>query len=305
MLSETKVPAGPHLHQRLHSEKTIMKITCLGTGSPEPHKRRASSGYLIEIGDDRILFDCGGGVVDRLIQSGRLPSDITHLFFTHLHTDHMMDYARLVHAAWDEGAQPLKVFGPAPIAAITDRYFGSEGALAFDLVARTQLKGSQDVWRARGGTLPRPWPQPIVTEVEPGFTSTGKGWTLSSCSVPHAQPYLTCMAFKIEAGGKAFVFSGDAALCPDLESLSQDADLLIHWCYRRSSEVTYAFIVKTSPSADEIAAMAERAGVKQLLLTHIRKHMDTDAIHDELNSELSAHFSGSSAIAEDLMEIQL
>ncbi len=59
-----------------------MKITLLGTGSPESTPSRASSGYLVEIGGDRILLDCGGGVVSRLIESGRRPGDITHLFFT-------------------------------------------------------------------------------------------------------------------------------------------------------------------------------------------------------------------------------
>jgi len=88
-----------------------MKLTVLGSGSPEAYIRRASTGYLVEIGTDRILLDCGGGVFDNLVRSGRLPSDITHLFLSHLHTDHMMDYARLVHAAWDEGAPPLKVWG--------------------------------------------------------------------------------------------------------------------------------------------------------------------------------------------------
>jgi len=92
-----------------------MRLTVLGSGSPEAYGRRASSGCLLEIGTDRILFDCGGGVVDNLLRSGRLPRDITHLFFTHYHSDHMMDYARLVHAAWDEGAPPLKVLGPAPL----------------------------------------------------------------------------------------------------------------------------------------------------------------------------------------------
>ena len=104
-----------------------MKITCLGTGSPEPYIQRASSGYLVEIGNDKILLDCGGGVVSRLIEAGHLPSHITHLFFTHLHSDHMMDYARLVHCAWDEGAKPLPVYGPAPISNINDKLFGKEG----------------------------------------------------------------------------------------------------------------------------------------------------------------------------------
>ena len=91
-----------------------MKLIILGSGSPEAYVRRASSGYLIEVGNDRILFDCGGGVFDNLIRSGRMPSDITHIFFSHLHSDHMMDYARLVHAAWDESGATIKVFGPTP-----------------------------------------------------------------------------------------------------------------------------------------------------------------------------------------------
>ena len=66
-----------------------MKITCLGTGSPESHAKRASSGYLIEIGNDKVLFDCGGGVISRLIEAGHMPSDITHVFLTHLHSDHI------------------------------------------------------------------------------------------------------------------------------------------------------------------------------------------------------------------------
>ena len=96
-----------------------MKITFLGTGCPEPSLRRASSGYMVEIGDETLLFDVGGGVFDRLLQAGKKPSDVDRLFLSHLHSDHMMDYARLVHAGWDEGkgllgSTALKVYGPAP-----------------------------------------------------------------------------------------------------------------------------------------------------------------------------------------------
>jgi Metal-dependent hydrolases of the beta-lactamase superfamily III len=57
-----------------------MKLTILGSGSPEAHVRRASSGYLLEAAGDVILFDCGGGVFDNLLRAGRKPSDVTHLF---------------------------------------------------------------------------------------------------------------------------------------------------------------------------------------------------------------------------------
>ena len=282
-----------------------MRITCLGTGSPEPHVRRASSGYLVEVGHDKILLDCGGGVVSRLIESGRLPSEITHLFFSHLHSDHMIDYARLVHCAWDEGAKPIYVHGPQPISKINNKLFGTEGVFSADLKARTELQGSKDVWVARGGTLPRPWPSPIVTEIKPGFSFSGDNWRLSSTTAPHAQPFLECMAFRIEANGKVFIYSGDSSLSPDMRTFCREADLLIHWCYRLSQETKYSFITKMSPSAREIAEMAQSVNVKAVLLTHIRKHMDTGNHLDSMLKEAREIFEGSIDIAEDLMVIDL
>lgn len=277
-----------------------MKITVLGSGSPEPHVRRASSGYLVEIGDDKILLDCGGGVFDNLLRAGHLPQEITHLFFSHLHSDHMMDYARLVHAAWDAGATPLKVWGPAPIARITDGYFGPDGVLAHDLKARTQLMPSKEVWKARGGTLPRPWPAPEVSQVTPGFSIQHRGWHLSMCEVPHAQPFLTCMAIRIEAEGRVFVYSGDAGLTSEFELFCNGADLLIHWCYRLDSAPLPQEFAQLSPKPEEIAAMAARAQVCQLVLTHIRKEHDTDACHNAAMARASGAGLPKVSIAEDL-----
>ncbi|MDJ0825761.1 MAG: MBL fold metallo-hydrolase [Rhodobacter sp.] len=277
-----------------------MRLIVLGSGSPEAYARRASSGYLLEIGADRLLFDCGGGVVDNLLRSSRAPSDVTHLIFSHLHSDHMMDYARLVHAAWDEGAAPLKVFGPAPIAAITEGYFGPGGALAHDLRARTELLPSQEVWKARGGTVPRPWPVPEVTEIAPGFSLDGGAWRLSSCEVPHAQPVLQCLAFAVEAGGRKFVYSGDAGLCADLRTLAVGADLLLHWCYRLDGEDAPPAMRALTPTPSEIGAMAADVGVKRLILTHFRVHMDATGRHEQALAELRHTFGGPCAIAEDL-----
>ena len=282
-----------------------MKITCLGTGSPESYARRASSGYLVEVGEDKILLDCGGGVVSRLIEAGVMPRDITHLFFTHLHSDHMMDYARLIHAAWDEGKIEMPVWGPAPLAEITEKLFGKDGVFATDLTARCEFEGSQEIWRARGGLIPRPLPNPQVTQIQPGFTYEAEDWTLSTCNAPHAQPYLECMAFRIDATNKSFVFSGDSGLCASVEALCDKADLLIHWCYRLGHETDFPTVMQFSPCAGEIAAMAERVGVKQLLLSHIRKHMDEADHHKSMLAEARTHFGGKLAIAEDLMTIIL
>lgn len=282
-----------------------LKLTILGSGSPEAYAKRASSGYLVETGDDKILFDCGGGVFDNLLRSGRQPSDITHIIFSHLHSDHMMDYARLVHAAWDEGGKAIKVFGPAPITAITEGYFGANGVLAHDLRARTELKPSQDVWVARGGTLPRPWPCPVVTEIAPGQTIKGDGWQVQSCEVPHAQPALMCLGFAMRKGAKTIVYSGDAGICPALEDLCRGADLLLHWCYRLDGQAANPVMESLTPTPSAIADMAQRCGVQRLLLSHFRKNMDTDAGRKSALAEMTARFPRPVGVVEDLDEYEI
>ena len=282
-----------------------MKITILGSGSPEAYARRASSGYLVEVGNDRILFDCGGGVFDNLLRSGRLPSDISHIVFSHLHSDHMMDYARLLHAAWDEGCAPIEVFGPAPIIEITKGYFGPNGVLSYDLRARTELPQSQEIWVARGGTLPRPWPAPLVNEIKPGEKIKGNGWTILSCKAPHAQPLLECMAFALTSGGKKFVYSGDAGLCPEVAELSKNADLLLHWCYRLDTANATPEMKALTPTPSEIGSMANRVGAKALILTHFRKYMDKQSNYNAAERLASDAFGRKIKIAEDLQEIKI
>ena len=282
-----------------------MKLTILGSGSPEAYNRRASSGYLVEVGTDNILFDCGGGVFDNLLRAGRTPSDITHIIFTHLHSDHMMDYARLVHAAWDEGAAPIKIYGPSPIRQITEGYFGTNGVLSHDLRARTELPQSQEVWLARGGTLPRPWPAPEVHEIKAGDRIEGEGWCIDSAIAPHAQPFLECMAFALSYQGKKFVYSGDTGICPEVEELSYNADLLLHWCYRLDGVAATVSMAKTTPTPSEIGEMAKKAQVRRLVLTHFRKYMDEKDLYDQALNKASEAFDDDVVIAEDLQEFEI
>jgi len=108
------------------------------------------------------------------------------------------------------------------------------------------------------------------------------------------------MAFAIEAEGKRLVYSGDAGLCDALRDLAREADFLVHWCYCLSDEELHPAIKAMCPNPAEIAQMADRAGVKRLLLSHFRVHMDTEAGHRGAREELTANFSGAAGIAEDL-----
>jgi ribonuclease Z len=197
------------------------------------------------------------------------------------------------------------VFGPKPLAKISAGYFGPDGVLQNDLRARTESPQSQQVWIARGGTLPRRWPAPEITEIEPGFTYQGDGWKLISAQATHAQPILECLAFSVEANGKKFVYSGDTGINDQVAALSKNADFLLHWCYRGSGEQVHPALMQMSPDPGEVVRMTQKADVKRLFLTHFRIHMDSQTGHTAASAALATDFSGESGIVEDLQEFEI
>src|SRR5262245_43117899 len=211
--------------------KSPLRIRLLGTGTPTPSLKRAGAGYLVEAGDRKVLFDLGPGAFHRLLQLDIKPTQITDLFVTHLHYDHWLDYVRLLITRWDQGAgriPELNVYGPPYIARMTELLVGRDGVFERDLEARTQLRSSQDVFVARGGTLPRRRPAPVVREIKDGDRIDFGGFTVSARAVLHAQPVLECFGYRLEAGGRSFAYSGDAGPCKAMEELAADCDVLVH-----------------------------------------------------------------------------
>jgi metal-dependent hydrolase (beta-lactamase superfamily II) len=64
-------------------------VTLLGTGYPTPRIDRLGPSTLVEVGDQRLLFDCGRAATIRLTQLGIRLSSVQDVFLTHLHSDHV------------------------------------------------------------------------------------------------------------------------------------------------------------------------------------------------------------------------
>jgi len=170
-----------------------MQIRLLGTGTPNPSFKRMSSGCLVETREDVLVFDHGAGAFHRLLETGIDVTRVSHLFFSHLHFDHCLDYARLVLTRWDQAAgkiPELKVYGPAHLRKMTDLLFGEGGVFDPDLIARTRHEPSVQTYISRGGTPPRQRPAPQVHVFEHGTVIHEQEWRLEVVTVPHAQPYL-------------------------------------------------------------------------------------------------------------------
>jgi ribonuclease Z len=282
------------------------RITLLGTGTPAPSLERQGSGYLVEVGDDVIVMDHGPGAHHRLLETGRRAVDVTHAFFTHLHYDHCMDYGRLVLQRWDQGADrigDLDVYGPAPIARMTEQLFGRDGVYGPDIRARIEHQSSIDVFTARGGTPPRRRPAPRVREIKAGDVITGKDWKMTVGRATHVQPYLECLAFRLDAPDGSLCYTGDSGASDEIVALAKGCDVLIHMNhYLSGTAPTPAYRAACGNHRDN-ALTAKRAGVKTLVLTHLLAQIDQPRVREQIVQEIRQEFDGRVVWGEDLMQL--
>ena len=92
-----------------------IKVTLLGTGTPQPIMERFSASTLVQAGSETFLFDAGRGCLQRLLQINVSYGKIDALFLTHLHSDHTVGLPDLWLTGWliSRRTIPLNVFGPA------------------------------------------------------------------------------------------------------------------------------------------------------------------------------------------------
>ena len=92
-----------------------LKVILLGTQSgPTFSGQRLGIATLVEAGPEKLLFDCGRGLTTGMVRMAINPADVTKVFLTHLHSDHIVSLPELYLTPWaSEGRQtPLRVWGP-------------------------------------------------------------------------------------------------------------------------------------------------------------------------------------------------
>ena len=285
-----------------------LRLILLGTGTPTPSLERAGASFLVEHEAAALLFDCGPAAVRRLLAAGVFPTRVTHLFLTHLHYDHCMDYGYLVLNRWDQGVgriPDLKVFGPGGTERMTHLLFGEEGVFQDDLAGRTQHPGSHFVYEHRGGTLPRHRPAPQVQEVYGGAEIAGEGWNVCVADMVHCQPYIKSVAYRFNCAEGSIVVTGDTAPNPQLVALAQGAGVLVHMCHFLNDVETDVRITSSCSGHLDAARTAAEAGVEKLVLIHLTEQITRPGIRERMIAEAAAVYSGTIVLGEDLMEIPM
>ena len=254
----------------------MTRIHVLGAGTPTPTPTRFGSAFALEIGDQQIMVDCGPAATHKLVKAGLWPTKIDHLFFTHHHFDHDIDYPCFLLCRWDQSIgkeNTLQVFGPTLTGTITERLIGDEGAFTHDWKARIGYPGSLRVYQNRGGVLPRKPPEVLAKDIGPGKVYSGKYWEVTAAPAEHVQPFLDSLAYRFDTPDGSVVFTGDTQPCDTVLELARDADVMLCMCWDDQDRMDEIGESVGQCGTRDAARLAQEAGVKKLALVHVGPYL--------------------------------
>jgi ribonuclease BN (tRNA processing enzyme) len=245
-----------------------MRLTVIGGSGGYPGHGRPCSGYLLEADGARILIDPGYGVATAL--SAGEATELDAVLVSHAHPDHCADLNPILRKrAW---AEP-----PLPPLAVYALPGALDAVLALD---RPELLAGSYELRAMAAD-----------------ETLAIGPFVVRCALlPHPRPNL---GFRIGAGDRALVYTGDCGPSDELVRLADAADVLL-------AEASYAAsvppeLVGALSSAADVGREAAEAAVRRLVLTHL---MPTTS-EAEAMAAAAQHFLGAIDVARPGLAVEV
>jgi ribonuclease BN (tRNA processing enzyme) len=278
------------------------RLILLGTaGGPRPRKARSAPAQVIVANGAAYVVDCGDGVARQLVLAGVPLATLRHVFITHHHSDHDADYGNLLWLAWTAGLRTrVDSWGPPPLEKMTRLFFEMND---YDIAARI----------ADEGRVPLV-PLVHVHEIgQAGLVLQDENVKVTAAVVDHP-PIVPALAYRFDARERSIVVSGDTKPSDALVELARSADVLVHEALyppaidRLVAGVPNATTLKKSilshhTTVQDAGRVAQAAGVKTLVLSHLVPAEDPAVTEAMWISAAREHFRGRVIVGKDLLEI--
>ena len=194
-----------------------MRVVLLGTqGGPTFNAQRLGISTLVLAASERLVFDAGRGVTTGMARVAINPADVTKVFLTHLHSDHVISLPELLISPWaSQGRQvPLHVWGPSGTRSMMQKF---EEALAFDIHLRRDV---DEKFPAEGVKV-------VATDIREGVVYEANGVKVTAFLVDHG-PVKPAFGYRVDFRGHSVAISGDTKPSDNLVKFASGVDLLIH-----------------------------------------------------------------------------
>ncbi|MFT0138042.1 MBL fold metallo-hydrolase [Alcanivoracaceae bacterium MT1] len=290
-----------------------IRVHFCGTGSPKRHSKRNQSCIVMAAGGKVFVFDAGAGAFRGIEQAGVPLDRVDQVFITHWHSDHFNGLGALMNYTWVSGRKtPFWVHGPEGVRQITEGF-----NQAYELDSR--YRNSHFI-EHRDLAFGKPDPVTFEADTNSTVVYNEGGVTIRAWKVNHF-PVTPAVGYQLQYNGKTVFYSGDTIVDDIYQPAVQGADLVIHEAMakhlvedaRRVAEqegwprraAMLKGVQQYHSGTLEVAAMAEKAGVKKLTLTHTAPEPNGLLLSFLFKQGIAKRYSGELYLAEDGMDLIL
>jgi ribonuclease Z len=275
-----------------------LTVRFLGTSASRPTvERNVTSVAMIREGET-LLFDCGEGTQRQMMRYG-ISFAIADIFFTHMHADHMLGVIGLFRTLSLQGRiEPMRLWGPRGSAALLRQAIALGSDKQSFALEINEITPDSPIPRKGYSIVPYAADHKdklalgfaIIEEIRLGRFNPDKARELGVPEGPawgriHKGQPVTLDDGRVvqptdlvgpSRPGRRVVFTGDSRPCEETIRISEGADLLIHEATFADDEQPRA-LETGHATAREAAEVAAKAGVKQLVLTHLSARYSINA----------------------------
>lgn len=272
---------------QLATDDDALRVLLCGTSSPLPLQQAAKACTLVVAGGRLFVVDVGPESPENLAL-WRVPTpSIEAVFLTHFHSDHIGELGELNMQGWAQGRRsPLNVYGPVGVDTVVG---GFNAAYGFDREYRHAHHNHGQNLLPLDAAVMVPHPADFVKQ---GDVPSGRtqvvynqgGVTVTAIETDH-RPVSPAFSYRFSYKGRSVVITGDTVLNDGLVNAAKGADVLIsegqahHLQNLMANEAeaigqsTLAGVLRDTSryhiNPVEAAQLANRAGVRELVYTHI------------------------------------
>lgn len=287
-----------------------LHVGLCGAGSPLPDADRAGPCVAVIAGKKLFVVDIGDGATRNLSLMNLPPARVNAAFLTHFHSDHIDGLGGLMLQHWGGSAlKPLPVYGPPGVDQVV---FGFNTAYGLDRGYRIAHHGPTVMPPEGSGGEARPFP--IDATNPEALIIDEPDLKVRAILVDH-NPVEPAVAYIFEYKGRKVVISGDSVSSERVQTAAKGADILIHEALSpelvkmmhnsavKAGRPNLATILNDIPdyytSPEQAAAIAQKAGVKMLLLHHIVPPLRLKALEGPFLGKALQIFDGRLIIGTD------
>jgi ribonuclease BN (tRNA processing enzyme) len=230
-----------------------MRVGLLGSGTLMPDPLRGSPGNWVESSGETLLVDCGAGTLRALARLGLEWEEISYVFLTHFHTDHVADLAPLLfalkHGVGPSRTRPLSLVGPQGLEDHLGALEEAHGSFVRDpgFPLRLEELSGEGFWSSQGG-----------------------GFEIRHYPTNHTE---NSLAYRVVTDGGSVGFTGDTGPDPGMGLFMSGVDLLVAECSHPDDRE-----VATHLTPSGLAELALQASPELLVNVHAYWPLDPEAV---------------------------